>query len=279
LTALRAEHVQRFYSEKACAGLAPRTIVYIHGVLYGAIKQAVKNQLVMRNVTEATALPRGKRPEIHPLSRGEIHRLLVAAKDHRWFPAILLSVMTGCRRGELLGARWSDIDFDAGVWYVRQALVRVKNHDATGADRKTRLISQPPKSETSRRPLPFAPDVIEALRRHRAAQAQEKLLLGEAYQDEGLVFCHPDGTRLNPRSFLQQFKKTLQDAGLPPARLHDLRHTFATLLFEIGESPKTVQTLLGHSRISVTMDIYAHVSFETEAKAVARLTAALQGQR
>jgi integrase len=102
---------------------------------------------------------------------------------------------------------------------------------------------------------------------------------GEGYQDQGLVFCHPDGQPLNPRFLLRQFQRLLQHAGVPRARLHDLRHSFATLLLELGESPKTVQTLLGHSRISITLDIYSHVSLDLETRAVAKLTTALQGGR
>jgi integrase len=131
VTNLRAEHVQHLLNKKTAAGLTARTVAYIHGVLRGALKQAVKNQLMIRNVTDPATLPRVKRPEIHPLTLEQIHRLLTTATDHRWFPMLLLAVTTGARRGEVLGARWGDLDLDAGTWRVRQALVRVKNHDAT----------------------------------------------------------------------------------------------------------------------------------------------------
>jgi integrase len=279
LTNLRPQHVQSLYNEKTASGLAHGTIVLIHVVLHAALKQAMKNQLIPRNVTEATTIPRGKRPERKPLSWDGINRLLTVTREDRLFPALLLAVMTGCRRGELLGVRWSDIDLDAGVWYVRQALVRVKDHDATEGAPNSRLLCQPPKTDQSRRTIPITPQVVDALRRHRATQAREKLLLGEAYCDQGLVLCYPNGQPLNPEFMPRRFKRMLHDAGLPPARLHDLRHSFATMLLELGESPKTLQTLLGHSRILITLDIYSHVSLETEAKAVAKLSAALQGQR
>jgi integrase len=267
------------YNQKAAAGLAPRTVAYIHGVLHAALKQAMKNQLIHRNVTEAATLPRGKRPEMRPLTLEEIHEFLASAKDDRWFPAVLLASMTGVRRGELLGVRWGDLDLDACTWHVRQSLVRVKNHAAINGDRKTQLLCQPPKTAQSRRTIPLSVDVIDALRRHKATQAQEKLLFGEAYRDHGLVFCAPDGQPLNPRFMLQQFQQMLQVAGLPHARLHDLRHSFATMLLALGKNPKTVQTLLGHSRIGITLDIYSHVSLDLETRAVAKLTAALQRGR
>jgi integrase len=119
---------------------------------------------------------------------------------------------------------------------------------------------------------------MTALRRHKARQAEERLLLGQAYQDHGLIFCREDGRPLNPKVFLVQFQRTLQQAGLPKVRVHDARHTFATLMLELGESPKTVQTLLGHSKIATTLDIYSHVSLELETRAVARLDAALKAR-
>jgi integrase len=101
--------------------------------------------------------------------------------------------------------------------------------------------------------------------------------MGQAYQDNGLVFCHPDGTPLDPRSFTRHFKTLLKRSGLPVVRFHDLRHTFATLMLELGESPKTVQVMLGHSKISTTLDIYSHVSLDLERKAAAKLYQALRG--
>jgi integrase len=118
-----------------------------------------------------------------------------------------------------------------------------------------------------------------ALRRHKAKQAEEKLLLGPAYEDHGLVVCQPDGKPIDPRNFLRYFKKVLEQAGLPNIRIHDARHTFATIMLELGESPKTVQTMLGHSRVGITLDIYSHVSLELEKKASAKLNAALSGER
>jgi integrase len=158
-------------------------------------------------------------------------------------------------------------------------MTMTQNHVAALGDRKTRLICQPPKTAHSRRTIPLSADAIDALRRHKAVQAQEKLLFGEAYQDHGLVFCAPDGQPINPRLVTRQFQRLLQAAGMPHVRFHDLRHSVATMLLELGESPKTVQTLLGHSRINITLDIYSHVSLDLETRAVAKLTAALQGKR
>jgi site-specific recombinase XerD len=117
-----------------------------------------------------------------------------------------------------------------------------------------------------------------ALTHHKERQAEERLSLGNAHHDGGLVFCLADGTPVDPRNFARSFKQILKRAGLPQMRVHDMRHTFATLMLELGESPKTVQTMLGHSRVAITLDSYSHVSLEElERRAAAKLNAALLG--
>ena len=165
---------------------------------------------------------------------------------------------------------------DNGVLHVRQTLVRVGNHNATEGDRKTQLIFEEPKTDQSQRTIPIPEEIIEALKRHKARQAQERLLMGEAYEDQGLVFCQPNGQPIDPRNFTRSFERLLTQAGLPKIRFHDGRHTFATLMLELGESAKTVQTMLGHTKIATTLDIYSHVSLDLEKKAAARLNAVLR---
>ncbi|MBI3325690.1 MAG: site-specific integrase [Nitrospinae bacterium] len=273
---LRPEHLQRLYNDKRKAGLSPRTVRYIHAVVHGGLEQAMKSQLVVRNVSEATILPSDVKREMHPLSLDQVRQLLSAIGQDRLFPAIWLELGTGLRRGELLALRWQHVDLEMGLLQVKQSLERVKNHEATGDDRKTRLLLQEPKTALSRRTIPIPEDIVEELKRHKARQAQEKLLLGQAYQDHGLVFSLPDGKPLEPRNFTRHFDWMLKQAGLPHIRFHDARHTFATLMLELGESPKTVQTLLGHSKIAMTLDIYSHVSLDLEKRAAARLNAVLR---
>jgi integrase len=274
---LRPDQVQRLYNDKRDARLSSRTVRYLHMILHGALKQAMKNQLVMRNVSEATTPPARKTRKMRPLTLAQVNQFLAAVKEDRLFPAIFLALGTGLRRGELLALRWSDIDLNAGVLHVRQALIRVGNYDASAGDRKTRLIFQEPKTEESRRTIPVPADIIEALTHHKARQAQERLLFGEAYDDQGLVFCQVTGQPIDPRNFTRSFTRLLQQAGVPHIRFHDGRHTFATLMLELGEAPKTVQTMLGHTKIATTLDIYSHVSLDLEKRAAARLNAALQG--
>jgi len=276
---LRPEHLQHFYNEKAQQGLSARTVRYCHTLLYGALVQAEKNQLIARNVSTLTELPREARKEMRTLTLDQVTaKLLPAIAQDRLFAAIFLAFGTGLRLGELLALRWKDIDFKAGTLQVRQTLVRVKNHHAPAGEGRTRLLIQEPKTQHSRRTVPIPEECLAALHQHKARQAEEKLRLGPAYQDHGLVFCRPDGAPMAPEMFVKSFERLIAQAGLPPIRFHDTRHTFATLMLELGESPKTVQTMLGHSRVAITLDIYSHVSLELEKKAAAKLNAALTGR-
>ena len=276
---LRPEHLQHFYNEKTQQGLFTRTVRYCHVVLCGALAQAEKNQLIVRNVSTLTELPRATRQEMHSLTLDQVTaKLLPAITPDRLFAAIFLAFGTGLRRGELLALRWKDVDLKAGILHVRQTLVRVTNHGATAGEGRTRLLMHEPKTQHSRRTVPIPEACLTALQQHKARQAEEKLHLGPAYQDHGFVFCRPEGTPMAPEMLPKTFERLLAQAGLPPIRFHDTRYTFATLMLELGESPKTVQTMLGHSRVAITLDIYSHVSLELEKKAAAKLNAAFTGR-
>jgi integrase len=275
LKELRTEHIQRAYNERRQAGLSSGSIRVIHAVLHGALKQAMKNHLVLRNVTEAVTAPSARTRTMHPLSLQEVRHFLSAIADHRLFPAILLGLSTGVRRGELLALRWHDIDLQQGLIQIRQTLARARVHGTHEDGNKTQLIFQEPKTGQSRRTIPIPADIVEELQRQKARQAQERLLLGQAYEDHGLVFCSAVGSPLEPVGFYRGFVRLIQQAGLLARRFHDARHTFATLMLELGESPKTVQTMLGHTTITTTLDIYSHVSLDLEKRAVAKLNEAL----
>jgi integrase len=269
---VRPEHLQHYYNQKTQQGLDAQTVRLHHVILSNALARAEKHQLVARNVCRLVEPPRQTRKEMRTLAIGQVTtQLLPSLKGHRLYAAFLTLFMMGLRRGELLGLRWQDIDWQAEVLHIRQTLGRVKNYE-TG---RTHLVFQEPKTELSRRTLPLPEACVIALRQHRARQAEEKLALGQAYKDHTLVFCQADGRPTDPRALNLYFSQTLERAGLPSIRLHDTRHTYATWLLEQGVSPKVVQTMLGHSRIAMTLDIYSHVSLDLEKQAAAKLNAAL----
>ncbi|NSW83570.1 MAG: site-specific integrase [Syntrophothermus sp.] len=259
---LRPEHLQHLYNEKLKAGLSARTVRYIHHVIHCALNQAKENGLVVRNVSEATKLPALKKREIRALTLEEQQRFLEVLEQDRLGVAFKVLLGTGMRRGELLGLKWQDVDLEEATIRVRQQLTPVKG----------KAIYQEPKTEKARRVIPLPRDVVLALKAHKARQAKEKLLAGPSYQDNGLVFCTEIGTPINPRNFNRKFYELRKKAGLgEDVNLHALRHTYATRLLELGEDLKVVQELLGHSRIAVTADTYAHVSPKLKRDAVAKL--------
>jgi integrase len=157
---------------------------------------------------------------------------------------------TGCRRGEALGLRWSDVDLENSTASIVQTLQRLKGKG---------LVFQSPKSDKSRRSIALDTTTIELLREHRGQQLLYQVELGEVYQNQGLVFPGPLGGSLDPSVLTRNFEKLASKAGLPGVRLHDLRHFHATLLLKTGTHPKIVQERLGHSSISITLDTYSHV--------------------
>ena len=197
-------------------------------------------------------------------------RFLEVERGDRLYTLYLLEMMTGLRRGEILGLKWEDVDFKAGRLKVIHNLYRVNNTDKD-AESKYKLVLLTPKTESSKRSIPLNPFMEEELLRHRKEQEREKSLYGEDYRDLGMVFCKPDGDYISPREFLRQYQRLLQKAGLERKRFHDLRHTVASLLINANENPKVIQQLLGHSTISTTLDIYAHVMDQTLNRSVDNL--------
>jgi integrase len=251
LKALSPAHVQALYRAKLDSGLAPSTVRYTHAVLNRALKQAVRWGLVPRNAAEAADPPKLERVEMKVLSPTEVKVLLSTARGDRVEALYVLAVHTGLRIGELLGLRWGDVDLKAGKMRVVRQLQRTRGGGG---------LAFSPTKNSNRRTIRLTGTAVDALRKHRAQQAEEKLRLGGIYKDQELVFATTIGTPLDASNVMYRgFKPLLRHAGLPPIRFHDLRHTYATLMLSQGINPKIVQELLGHATISQTMDTYSHV--------------------
>jgi integrase len=267
LQKLSAQHVQAFYTKKVNEGLAPSTVGVFHSVLHKALDTAVKWNLAARNVCDLVSPPHAAGFEIKPLDAEQAQQLLQAARGHPQEALFVLALATGMRRGELLALKWQDINLTTGTLQIRRILTRFPGKGYVEAE---------PKTLKSRRNIIVASCALEALKRHRKRQLEAKLKAGPAWQDHDYVFCTSIGTHLNPsKDALDPLKKLLKQAGLPEIRFHDLRHSAATLLLGEGVHPKVVQELLGHSNISMTMDVYSHVLPSMQQDAVSRLNAVL----
>jgi len=177
---------------------------------------------------------------------------------------------TGMRRGEALGLRWSDVDLEAGTLRITRTLI------TTDVQRKGSpgMAWGTPKTAKGRRTVALDPATVTALRTHRTRQREERLAMGPGYEDQDLVVCQIDGTPIHPKTISYQFGKAILAAKLPRIRLHDLRHTHATLALKAGVHPRIVQERLGHANVSITLDTYSHVDLDMQA-AAARQVAAL----
>jgi integrase len=252
---LSAQHIQAFYTKKSNEGFSALTVISFHNLLHKALDTAVKWNLVARNMCKLVDPPRRQRFEVTPLTLEQIQKLLSAVEGHRLEALFKLALATGMRRGEIMGLKWQDIDFEKGKLQVRRVLSRIPSKMPGKGYEEAE-----PKTQKSRRAIIIASFALTSLKEHRANQAEEKKKAGINWQEHDYVFCTPLGTHLNPtRDVLDQLKVFLKRADLPDIRFHDLRHSAATLLLSLGVHPKVVQEILGHSQISMTLDIYSRV--------------------
>ena len=252
LQQLNEMQVQALYT-KLSETHAAKTVHNIHGVLHKALDQAVAWRLVSRNVCDSVTLPRLKRYEHKSLTPEQARKLLEVARGHRLEVMLILALTTGMRQGELLGLHWQDIDFERGTLQVRRSASRVRGQGYKEFETKT---------ERSRRLLTLHRYVLDMLRQQHLDQQEMKLATftaGTEWQGRDLVFCNKYGSFLRPDRVRKQFQRLLAEAGLPHMRFHDLRHSAATILMSKGVAAKVVQEILGHSTISMTLDIYSHV--------------------
>ena len=243
-------------------GLSPRTVRIVHAIIRRALKDAVKWDLATRNVADLADPPTSSTPDMRVWSPTQLRQFLDHARDHRLYPAFHLLITTGMRRSEVAGLRWAELDLDAGRLSVTQTLTTTSEHKLTFAE---------PKTKKSRRALGLDAATVKVLRAHRARQAEERLAAAAVWQDHGLVFCHEDGSPVNPESVSKLFGRLVATSGLPRITLHALRHSYATAALVSGVPTKALSERLGHSTTAVTSDIYQHVTPEMDAAVAARV--------
>jgi len=227
---------------------------------------AVQMRLLLVNPVSAVTPPRPRHREMKVLDEAGIARLLAAVEETPIRIPVLLALACGMRRGEVLGLRWSDIDFAAGSLAVRQTL-----QEAEGA-----RIFKEPKTPKSRRVIALPAIALDALRHHKAQQAETKLLLGGRYADHDLICTQADGSPWWSSGFDRAFRRARKQALINDVRFHDLRHTHATMLLREGVHPKVVSERLGHASIGITLDIYSHVLPSMQEEAAERIDEGLR---
>jgi len=232
-------------------GLSAYTVRNVHVCLHAAFGQAIKVGLLTRNVTEATEPPRLTRYEVKPMDLDQAQMLLVeAAKvNPRTYIITLLALETGMRKGEVFGLKWQDIDMKKGLLSVRRSL-------ATTA-KKTYL--QEPKTAKSRRTISLTSGLVKALKSYKAKQAEQKLAMGELYEDQDFVVANELGGIVHPNTFHATYRRMLKRTGLEEFNFHTLRHTHASMLLHKGINAKVVQERLGHASMTMTLDVYSHL--------------------
>jgi len=247
---LRPDMIQKLYNSKLAAGSGVRTVQMIHAVLHKSLNQALKLGLVTRNPSNAVSKPKLIRTEMKVLNDTQVRTLLLAASETEYYALFYIAVSTGLRQGEILGLKWSDLDWGTRHLKIQRQLQRVGGKG---------LIFCEPKSRAGRRTIVLGRSAIDALRKHFKNQQLQRQAAGDEWIETDLIFTSSIGTPLDHRNVFRIYKELLKTAGLTDMRFHDLRHTAATIMLQQNVHPKVVQERLGHSDISLTLNTYSHV--------------------
>jgi len=231
-------------------GLSHRTVRYCHTILRKALNDAVKLELVVRNVCDAVDPPKDNAKKRSPWTAEQADAFANIIMDHRMSLFFLLLICTGMRRGEILGLKWADLDLTKATISISNAATTVRKG----------LLFDGVKTESSIRQISMHKTMAEMLGEHRKNQLAEFMALGIRDKDKrDLVFVSQKGTPLNPPNLHRLFKKMIVRAGVPNISIHDIRHTYATLQLRLGVNMKIIQELLGHANWSTTANIYTAI--------------------
>ncbi|MHB8380655.1 MAG: tyrosine-type recombinase/integrase [Acidimicrobiales bacterium] len=249
LVELNVSDVDKLLSMKADSGLSASTVRRIRAVLAQCLDQAIRWELVHRNVASLSRSPKMVRHEGRTLSPDQARRLLETLRGHRNEALYALMLSTGLRRGEALGLRWSDFDRSTGVLRVSRQLKR----------EGSLLVTTDTKTSLSRRAVNLPDPMLKALFAHEERQQAEREWLGEAWIDSGYIFTSSVGTPIDPRNLYREFQAVCRSAGFGDWHPHELRHSAASLMLAQGVKIQVVSQVLGHSSIRMTADVYGHI--------------------
>ena len=270
LDRLRPAHIVQWHADLSDTGLKRRSIQQAHVTLHTALEHAVSLDLIARNPLDGVRAPQPEHREMQTLSLEQALTLFEATEGQPLHALWVTLATCGLRINEALALDWKHVDLEARTLSVQRSIERQKGIG---------LLFAPLKSASSRRNVTLTPMAVDAISRHRTRQKEQRLLVGPEWQDNSLVFCSPFGGMLCSERMSVRFKVELRRAGLPKIRLHDLRHTAATLQLQQGTHPRIVQEMLGHSSIALTMGTYSHVTGTMQLDASDKLEEAFTAAR
>jgi integrase len=260
-------HVQAMLNAQYDRGLASSYIRYTKAVLSRALNDAVRENLIARNVAMLAVVPRTPKREMKVWDQAQTRQFLESIQGDRLEVLFTVALSLGLRRGELLGLSWRDVDLEKGTLLVRASLTRIEHGAELGE----------PKTKGSRRTIHLPRTLVSILKRHRAKQKANELRAGGDWKNTGMVFTTFVGGPMTPNNLLRDLTRLAKKAGVPRIRVHDLRHTAATLMLKSGTPVKVVSETLGHASVRVTLDLYAHVLDEQRAEVAERMDDLLWG--
>lgn len=266
LIRLDAPTIQRFYNALGAEGLTPKTIKNIHGILHSMLETAAEVGYIKNNPTSVCKLPKVERKPIKPLESPDIIKFLEAIKGDRYETIFLVDLFTGLRQSEILGLTWDCIDFENGTLLVYRQLQKNngKYYFSSLKNGKSRVV-------------PLAPSIVQVFKKQKALQAEQQLKSYGLWDNaDNLIFTDAQGKHLTHSNLYKHFKKIVESIGIPDARFHDLRHSYAVTSLQSGNDVKTVQEALGHHTAAFTLDVYGHVTEQMRKESAARLEGFIQ---
>ncbi len=274
---LKVRDIQAYYNKLSKEGKSANCIKMLNKLIAPCIKYAYDNDIIIKDFSRSIVLPTeneksklDKKATVNPFTLEEQRQFIKAIKGHENEMLFLTALNTGMRQGELLALTWNDINFKHNFIRVNKNLSVVNEVTKEGRGEAV-LEIQTPKTKNGIRTVDIPELLTKQLKQYKAKQSTDKIKIGNLYENNNLVFCDSFGRYLDRRNLLDVYKKVLKNNGIKSRKFHDLRHTYATRLFELGENPKTVQELLGHSSLSITLDTYTHVLESMKSKAISKL--------
>lgn len=274
LKSLKAIDIQKFLNELYSKQVANSTLTLVNKLIAPCIRYAYNNGYIIKDFSRMYSIPKksenDKIEKVKPFTIEEQKIFLKAIEGHRFEVLFLVALYTGLRQGEILALTWEDIDFNKNTIIVSKTVSRVKDI-SKNLQSRTYIKVGSPKTSKGNRVVPLPDFLVKRLKQYKLIKKEESLKIGIQFKESSNLFTTRNGNILQASDLTNIFKKILLSANLKDRKFHDLRHTYATRLFELGESAKTVQELLGHSSISITLDIYTHVLKETKESAAKKL--------